>query len=117
MTKLAINGLGRTGKLALQALIEDGFDGEIVLVNDAVGDPAMFAHLLEFDSVHGRWPAEFSHDAESLTVNGRRMRATSEKTIEALPLRELGVNMVVDATGVFKTPAKVAPYYEAGVKK
>ena len=117
MTKLALNGLGRTGKLALQALIEDGFDGEIVLINDAVGDPALFAHLLEFDSVHGRWPAEIHHDAESVTINGRQMRATSEKTIEALPLQELGVDIVVDATGVFKTPAKVAPYYAAGVKK
>ena len=117
MTRLAVNGLGRSGKLLLQALIEDGFDGEIVLVNDAVGDPGLFAHLLEFDSVHGRWRAAFSHDAETLTINGRRMRATSEKPIEALPLRELGVDIVVDATGYFKTPERVAPYYEAGVKK
>ena len=117
MTRLAVNGLGRSGKLLLQSLVEDGFDGEIVLVNDAVGDPAQYAHLLEFDSVHGRWRAEFSHDAESLTINGRRMRATTEKTIEALPLRELGVDLVVDATGYFKSPERVAPYYAAGVKK
>ncbi len=117
MTRLAINGLGRTGKLALQALIEDGFDGEIVLVNDAVGDPALYAHLLEFDSVHGRWRADFAFDAETLIVNGKRMRATTSKTIEALPLRELGVDIVIDATGYFKTTERVAPYFAAGVKK
>ncbi|MCI4663095.1 MAG: ArsJ-associated glyceraldehyde-3-phosphate dehydrogenase [Neomegalonema sp.] len=117
MPKLALNGLGRSGKLALQALIEDGFDGEIVLINDAVGSPELYAHLLEFDSVHGRWAAEFAHDAESLTINGRRMRAMTSKSIEALPLRELGVDIVVDATGYFKTTALTQPYFDAGVKK
>ena len=117
MPRLAINGLGRTGKLALQALIEDGFDGEIVLVNDAMGDAAMHAHLLEFDTVHGRWRAEIGHDGDTLLLGGRRIKVTTEHTIEALPLRELGVDMVIDATGFFKTPAKVAPYYAAGVKK
>lgn len=117
MTRIAINGLGRTGKLALRALIEDGARGEIVLVNDAVGDPALYAHLLEFDSVHGRWRAQFEHDATTLTIDGQKMLATTERTIAGLPLAELGVDLVVDCTGVFKTPEKVAPYYEAGVKK
>ena len=57
MTRIAINGLGRIGKLALRSLVEDGIDGEIVLLNDAVGDPAQHALLMEFDSVHGRWTA------------------------------------------------------------
>lgn len=117
MPRLAINGLGRTGKLALQALIEDGFDGEIVLVNDAAGDAAMHAHLLEFDTVHGRWRADIGHDGDLLLLGGRRIRVTREKTIEALPLAALGVDMVIDATGYFKTTARVAPYYAAGVKK
>ena len=117
MTRLAINGLGRTGKLALQALIEEGFDGEIVLVNDQMGDAAMHAHLLEFDTVHGRWGARIGHDGDMLLLEGRRIRVTTEKTIEALPLKALGVDLVIDATGYFKTPARVAPYYEAGVKK
>lgn len=121
MARIAINGLGRTGKLCLKALIEAGLEGklehEIVLINDKVGDPGLYAHLLEFDSVHGRWSAAFEHDAESVSIDGHRMRATTEATIEALPLRELGVDLVIDATGYFKTAAKVAPYYEAGVKK
>ena len=115
MPRIAINGLGRIGKLALRNLLEGGAD--IVLLNDAAGDPAQHALLMEFDSVHGRWAAAISHDADSLTVNGQRMRLTQERRIEDLPLAEMGVDLVVDATGVFKTGAKVAPYYAAGVKK
>ncbi|MEM1277881.1 MAG: ArsJ-associated glyceraldehyde-3-phosphate dehydrogenase [Pseudomonadota bacterium] len=117
MTKIAINGLGRIGKLALRAFIDEGCPGEIVLLNDAAGDPAQHAMLLEFDTVHGRWAAEISHDAESVTVNGQKMRLTGAKTIEDLPLAEMGVDVVVDCTGVFKTVAKTRAYFEAGVEK
>ena len=117
MARIAINGLGRIGKLLLRALIEDGTPGEIVLLNDPGGDPAQHALLMEFDSVHGRWPAAFSHDAESLSVNGLRMLLTQETRIEDLPLAALGVDLVLDCTGVFKTAAKVEPYFAAGVKK
>ncbi|MEJ2023301.1 MAG: glyceraldehyde 3-phosphate dehydrogenase NAD-binding domain-containing protein, partial [Maritimibacter sp.] len=57
MTRIAINGLGRMGKLALRELIDNGISGEIVLLNDPVGTPESHAHLLEFDTVHGRWAA------------------------------------------------------------
>jgi glyceraldehyde 3-phosphate dehydrogenase len=90
MARIAINGLGRIGKLVLRALIEDGAPGEIVLLNDPGGDPARHAMLLEFDSVHGRWPADFAHEAESLSVNDRRMRLTQARRIEELPLGGLG---------------------------
>ena len=117
MVRIAINGMGRIGKLVLRAFVEEGMPGEILLLNDAAGDPAQHAHLLEFDTVHGRWPARFAHDAESVTINDRRMRMTAAKRIEDLPLAELGIDLVVDCTGVFKTTAKVQPYYDAGVKK
>ena len=117
MVNIAINGLGRMGKLVLRAFIEDGIDARIVLLNDAKGDPAQHAHLLEFDTVHGRWPAAFAHDAESVSIDGTRMALTTAKTIEALPLKAYGVDLVVDCTGVFKTPAKTQPYFDAGVKK
>lgn len=117
MTRIAINGLGRMGKLVLRAFLEDGAPGEIVLLNDAVGDPAMHAHLLEFDSVHGRWPATFGHDAESVSVNGARMRLSAAERIEDLPLAALGIDLVVDCTGVFKTVAKTKAYFDAGVRK
>lgn len=117
MPRVAINGLGRMGKLVVRALFDDGIDGEIVLLNDKVGDPALHAHLLEFDTIHGRWTASFSHDEESLTVNDNRMRLTSVGKISELPLTELGVDVAIECTGQFKTPEALAPYYEAGVKK
>lgn len=115
--KIAVNGLGRIGKLVLRAFFDEGLDAEIVLLNDPVATPEQHALLLEFDTVHGRWDAEFGFDDNSLTVNGHRMRFAQEKAIEDLPLAELGVDLVLDCTGVFKTEAKIAPYFAAGVKK
>lgn len=117
MTKIAINGLGRMGKLVLRRLVDMGHAGRIVLLNDPVGAPADHALLLEFDSVHRRWPVPIAHDADGLIVDGQPMRLTAAKRIEELPLAEMGVDLVIDCTGVFKTGEKVAPYYAAGVKK
>ncbi len=117
MTRIALNGLGRIGKLVLRDLIESGAGGDIALLNDPAGDAEQHALLMEFDSVHGRWKAAIGHDADSLTLNGTRIRLTHEQTIDALPLHDLGIDLVIDCTGVFKTAAKVAPYYAAGVKK
>lgn len=117
MVNIALNGMGRIGKLVLRALMDDGCPGEVVLLNDAMGDPEQHAHLLEFDTVHGRWQADFAYDADSVTIKGKRMRMTAERRIEDLPLAELGVDLVVDCTGVFKTPALLRPYFDAGVKK
>ncbi|KEP70662.1 glyceraldehyde-3-phosphate dehydrogenase [Thioclava dalianensis] len=113
MTTFALNGLGRIGKLALKPLLEQG--ARIAWINDAVGDPEMHAHLLEFDTVHGRWNAEFSHDADSVTIDGTRLPFIGTKDLTALPLG--GVDVVIDCTGKFKTEAALAPYFAAGVKK
>lgn len=113
MTVYALNGLGRIGKLALKPLLERG--AKIAWINDAVGDPGMHAHLLEFDTVHGRWQADFAHDADSVTIDGVRLPFIGTGDIAALPLE--GVDVVIDCTGVFKTEAKIAPYFAAGVKK
>ena len=113
MTVYALNGLGRIGKLALKPLLERG--AEIAWINDAVGDPAMHAHLLEFDTVHGRWPATFAADEDSVTIDGTRIPFIGTKDLSALPLE--GVDVVIDCTGAFKTEAKLAPYFDAGVKK
>jgi len=117
VARIAINGLGRMGKLALRAFFDGGIPGEIVLLNDAAGDPATHAHLFEFDSVHGRWPALFGHDADSVSVNGRRMLVAKARRIDDLPLRELAIDVVLDCTGAFKTAAGLEPYFEAGVAK
>ncbi|SHG84428.1 glyceraldehyde 3-phosphate dehydrogenase [Cognatiyoonia sediminum] len=113
MTVYALNGLGRIGKLALKPLLDSG--AEIAFVNDAVGDPAMHAHLLEFDTVHGRWDADFAATEDSITIDGVTIPALSTRKIEELPLD--GVDILIDCTGAFKTKAKVAPYFAAGVKK
>ncbi len=117
MVRIAVNGLGRIGKLVLRDLIDTGIAGEVVLLNDSGGDPEQHALLLERDSVHGRWPVAITHDADSLTINGLRIRLTAAKRIEDLPLAGMGVDLVIDCTGVFKTAAKIAPYFGAGVRK
>ena len=117
MTRIALNGFGRIGKLLLRALADGPVRGEIVLLNDPAGTPDQHALLMEFDSVHGRWRGQVAHDADSLTLNGQRMRVTGEKRIEDLPLAAMGIDLVLDCTGVFKTAEKIAPYYAAGVKK
>ena len=113
MTVYALNGLGRIGKLILKPLLEKG--AQIAWINDAVGDPAMHAHLLEFDTVHGRWDAAITHDAQSVTIDGVRLPFAGTTELTGLPLD--GVDVVIDCTGVFKTEAALAPYFEAGVKK
>ncbi|MGH1453811.1 MAG: ArsJ-associated glyceraldehyde-3-phosphate dehydrogenase [Paracoccaceae bacterium] len=113
MTTYAINGLGRIGKLILKPLLARG--AQVAWINDAVGDPEMHAHLLEFDTVHGRWDAEFSYDDDSVTIDGARIPFIGTRDLAALPLD--GVDVVIDCTGVFKTEAKLKPYFDAGVKK
>lgn len=113
MTTYALNGLGRIGKLALKPLLDRG--ANIAWINDAVGTPEMHAHLLEFDTVHGRWNVEFSHDDNSVTVDGVRLPFIGSAHLSDLPLD--GVDVVIDCTGVYKTQAKLAPYFKAGVKK
>ena len=113
MTIYALNGLGRIGKLALKPLLERG--AQIAWINDAVGDPAMHAHLLEFDTVHGRWQADISRDADSVTIDGTRLPFIGTRNLSELPLD--GVDVVIDCTGVFKSAEKLAPYFEGGVKK
>ena len=105
MTTYAINGLGRIGKLALRPLVESG--AKIAFLNDAVGDPEMHAHLLEFDTVHGRWDAEFSYDEDTISINGTTLPLCNTRNLEELPLND--VDVVIDCTGAFKTEAKLAP--------
>ncbi|SMX36957.1 ArsJ-associated glyceraldehyde-3-phosphate dehydrogenase [Maliponia aquimaris] len=113
MTTYAINGLGRIGKLILRPMLEAG--DTIAFLNDAVGDPAMHAHLLEFDTVHGRWRADFSADDTGITIDGMRIPVFTSKSLDALPLE--GVDVVIDCTGHHKTAERIAPYFDRGVKK
>lgn len=117
MPRIALNGLGRIGKLALRDLVDTGAGGEVVLLNDPAADAEQHALLLEFDSVHGRWATPVAYEQGALNLAGTRIGLTHEKSIEALPLAELGVDLVVDCTGVFKTGARIEPYFDAGARK
>ncbi|MEM6386785.1 MAG: ArsJ-associated glyceraldehyde-3-phosphate dehydrogenase [Pseudomonadota bacterium] len=117
MARIAVNGLGRIGKLLVRRLVDQGMGDQIVLINEPAADLAQHALLLEFDTVHGRWPRTIEADGTSLQVADNTIAFRQASRIEDLPLAEMGVDLVLDCTGVFKTEVKTAPYYAAGVKK
>ena len=117
MPRIALNGLGRIGKLVLRNLVDQGAGGDLVLINDAAGDGAQHALLMEFDSVHGRWATPVAAAEGALVLDGRAVALTQARRIEDLPLQAMGVDLVIDCTGAFKTAAKLAPYFAAGVEK
>ena len=117
MTRIAINGLGRIGKLVLRDLIDHGSNGDIVLINEPNADAEQLATLIEFDSVHGRWGGDFSWADGSLTLKSQKINVTQEKNINPVPLKENDIDLVVDCTGQFKTGPKIAPYFSGGAKK
>jgi glyceraldehyde 3-phosphate dehydrogenase len=113
--KVAINGFGRIGRLVFKAL-QDDKDVEILLINDLT-DAKTLAHLLKYDSVHGRYPVPVYQDGEYLVAGDRRVKVTAEKDPSKLPWKELGIDIVVESTGVFRTRDKLALHLEAGAKK
>lgn len=114
--KVAINGFGRIGRLTFKALQEKGDNIEIVAINDLT-DTQTLAHLLKYDSVHGRFPGEVSADANSLTVNGKKIRVTAEREPAKLPWGELGVDVVLESTGRFTDEESAGGHLQAGAKK
>jgi glyceraldehyde 3-phosphate dehydrogenase len=113
MKRVAINGFGRIGRNFFRAYLERRPDFEIVAVND-IGDVKTMAHLLEFDSILGRLNEEVDADSETITVGERRLRALSIPEPEKLPWQELGIDVVVEATGRFKERAKAQAHLDAG---
>lgn len=114
--KIAINGFGRMGRLAARALWGHP-EVELVHVNEIGGDAACAAHLLYFDSVHGRWDRECSGEGAQMVVDGKNISYSSCKNPADVPWADLGVDIVMDATGKHRTPETLAPYFAAGVKK
>jgi glyceraldehyde 3-phosphate dehydrogenase len=115
-TKVAINGFGRIGRLVLRAIAKRGVDLEVVAVNDLT-DAATLAHLLKYDSVHGVWPGEVSHTEDSVVFEGRSIRVLSAKDIHLLPWRELGVDAVIESTGLYTDRAQAALHVDQGARK
>jgi glyceraldehyde 3-phosphate dehydrogenase len=115
--KVAINGFGRIGRNILRAIVESGrTDVEVVAVND-LGPVETNAHLLRFDSVHGRFPAEVAVEGDHLVVQGSRIRVTAIKNPAELPHRELGVDIALECTGIFTAKEKAKAHLEAGAKR
>jgi glyceraldehyde 3-phosphate dehydrogenase len=114
--RVAINGFGRMGRLGFRAGWDSGAY-DIVHVNEIAGDAACMAHLLEFDSVHGRWNRHIAAEADAITVDGKRIGYTRQAKPAEIDWSGLGVDLVIDCTGKFKTEAALQPYFDAGVKK
>jgi glyceraldehyde 3-phosphate dehydrogenase len=114
--RIAINGFGRIGRLTYRALRESGRDLDLVAVNDLT-DAATLAHLLKYDSVHGRLAADVRLDGGTLTVGDDELRVLTEKDPTRLPWGELGVDVVIESTGRFKDREQAALHLAAGAKK
>lgn len=120
--KVAINGFGRIGRLVFQALVSRGFLGkeiEVVGVVDVSTDAAYFAYQLKYDSVHGRMKADIgTAGPDVLVVNGQKIKCImAEKELEKLPWKDLGVEYVIEATGLFTEKEKAEGHLKAGAKK
>lgn len=115
MTKIAINGFGRIGRNAFKIALERS-DLEIVAVNDLT-DTKTLAHLLKHDSNYGTYSKEVTFDDKNIIVDGKPVQVLSEKDPAALPWKDLGVDVVIESTGVFDEPAKAKAHIEAGAKK
>ena len=119
--RVAINGFGRIGRLTFRNMIARGGDFEVVAINDLT-DNFTLSTLLKYDSTHGRFNGEVGYDNENLIVNGKQIRVFEERNPAALPWGDLGVDVVVESTGVFtarKTDAKAGydSHLDAGAKK
>ncbi|HAQ87574.1 MAG TPA: type I glyceraldehyde-3-phosphate dehydrogenase [Pseudomonas sp.] len=112
--KIGINGFGRIGRLALRAAW-DWPELEFIQINDPAGDAATHAHLLNFDSVHGRWQHEASSDGNCIVVDGKRIRVTANKAIADTDWS--GCDLVIEASGKMKTVAVLQGYLDQGVKR
>jgi glyceraldehyde 3-phosphate dehydrogenase len=116
--KVGINGYGRIGRNTLRALYESKRQGEIsiVAIND-LGDAQTNAHLTRHDTAHGRFPGEVQVDGDSMVVNGDRIRVLAERDPAKLPWGELGIEYVLECTGLFANKEKAAKHLEGGAKK
>ncbi len=115
-TKVGINGFGRIGRNIFRAARAKGADFEIVAVND-LGDPKTMAHLLKYDSVMGRLDADVEVSANGITVDGTELKVLAERNPADLPWKELGVQVVIESTGIFTDREKAAAHIEAGAEK
>jgi len=116
MTKIAINGFGRIGRCVLKAAIKEGLDLEFVAIND-LADNKTLAHLFKYDTAYGVFDGVVSVDENSMVVNGKKIVMLAERDPEKLPWKDLGVDVVLDCTGVFKDREGLGKHLKAGARK
>ncbi|MEJ7826454.1 MAG: ArsJ-associated glyceraldehyde-3-phosphate dehydrogenase [Solirubrobacteraceae bacterium] len=116
VTRIAINGFGRMGRLVMRAAW-DRADLQFVHVNELHGDASTAAHLLCFDSVHGRWDRNASADGDTLTIAGRQIGYSADPKPGDVPWGRLGAEVVLECSGRFRTIESLAPYFEQGARK
>jgi len=115
--RVAINGFGRIGRNILRAIVESGrTDIEVVTIND-LGPVETNAHLLRFDSVHGRFPHEVAVDGDTISVGRGKIKVTAIKSPAELPYKDLGVDIALECTGIFTARDKAAALLSAGAKR
>ena len=116
-TRVAINGFGRIGRNILRSIVESGrTDIQVVAAND-LGPVETNAHLLRYDSVHGKFPHEVTVSGDMIDAGGQRFKMTAVKNPAELPHKELGVDIVLECTGIFTTREKASAHLTAGAKK
>ena len=115
MTKIAINGFGRIGRLVLRVGLQDP-NLEFVAINDLV-TPDNLAYLFKYDSTHGKFKGTVEHDAENIIINGKKIRCLAEKEPEKLPWKAMGVEYVIESTGRFTDKEGAGKHLTAGAKK
>ena len=116
MTKVAINGFGRIGRLVARAILEKGGELELVAIND-LADAKSNAWLFSRDSVHGRYPGQVSAEGSDLVVDGKHIRVTAERDPANLPHAELGIDIVLECTGFFTDKESCSKHLAAGAKR
>ncbi|GHD84345.1 type I glyceraldehyde-3-phosphate dehydrogenase [Streptomyces naganishii] len=114
--RVGINGFGRIGRNYFRALLEQGADIEIVAVND-LGDTATTAHLLKYDTILGRLKQEVTHTEDTITVDGKAIKVLSERNPADIPWGELGVDIVIESTGIFTKKEDAEKHIAGGAKK
>lgn len=115
--KVAINGWGRIGRLVFRAALQDKSDIDFVAINSHAAEASWMAHLLKHDSVHGLQQGDIKADQDSLVVNGKVLRIFAENDPEKLPWGDLGVDLVVESTGKFRSRDEASKHIDAGCKK
>src|SRR5438046_10655870 len=116
-TRIGINGFGRIGRQTLKAMLErHPRDLEVVAIND-ITDTKTNAHLLKYDSTYGRYPGEVEATADSLIVNGHTVKVLAQRDPAQIPWADLGIEIVIESTGLFTDASKAAPHLRGAATK